>query len=401
MRTVAEYPAHLPAVSGDRKRLVALGACLLQQAAQLADRGEIKVRARLLTADEATVGGELPTSLTDGGPWVLLTVVFNTLEEKQGSVRALFDSEADEGDWITPECGSTLLSFGDRFWLTLPESELCQFNLALPIWAAYDVGADVSSLRQAVQSRLTEETGERQSLLLMVEDDELRETLGQDLEGAGYEVVAVASGEEVLSVARREQPALVLLDLVARAPTAFEVAGILKHDRRTRNLPVLFLTSIDDPQGGTSLGTVSFLPRQSDTGAVISAVNAVLTSGLTPLSRVLVVEQDDRMRDHMVMTIQAQGYRVSEASRPEEAMALAERATPDVALVNARLAQERDYWLLRGLRNTARQAEIYVMADVLDEAEAEQALRRGASGYSETGQLPNLLDQMRKRQQGG
>jgi DNA-binding NarL/FixJ family response regulator len=115
---------------------------------------------------------------------------------------------------------------------------------------------------------------------------------------------------------------------------------------------------------------------------------------------VLVVEQDERMRDHMVMTIQAKGYRVSEASSPEEAMALAERATPDVALVNAKLAQDRDYWLLRGLRNTARQAEIYVMADVLDEAEAKAALRRGASGYSETGQLPDLLEKMRRRQQG-
>ncbi len=398
---VAEYPAHLPAVSGERERLIALGACLLQQAGRLAEGGEIKVRAQLLTADGAAGGEHLPASLSEGGPWVLLSVGFEASTEKEDEIRSLFAVGEKQGRWITPGCGSMLDAFGDLFWLTRLDQGTYRFNLVLPIWAAYEVRGDVSNLRQAVRSRLREGGEERQALLLMVEEDELRETLAGDLEDAGYEVVPVASGGEVLAAARQEEPDLVLLDLLARAPTAFEVAGILKHDRRTRNLPVLFLTSVDDPHGGTSVGTVSFLPRQSDTGAVISAVNAVLTAGLTPLSRVLVVEQDDHMRDHMVMTIQAQGYRVSEASRAEEAMALAERATPDVALVNAQLAQERDYWLLRGLRNTARSAEIYVMADVLDKEEARRAMKRGASGFSETGELPNLLDRMRKRNQGG
>ncbi|MGA9532814.1 MAG: response regulator, partial [Anaerolineales bacterium] len=301
-------------------------------------------------------------------------------------------------DWINPECGSQLELYADRFWTT-SDNDRARFHLALPIWAAYEVSSGTSSVREAVQSRLPNPEQAGNSLLLLVDDDDIRAELSRDLEQAGYRVLPAGSGEEVLALARNEQPALILLDLIARRPTAFEVAGLLKHDRRTRNLPVLFLTSLEDAQGATDMGTVGFLPRQPDTGAVISAINAVLTSGLKPLSRVLVVEQDDHLRDYMVMTIQSQGYRVSEASGPEEAMALAERATPEVALVNAKLAQERDYWLLRGLRNTARQAEIYVMADVLDEDEAKAVLRRGASGYSETGQLPNLLDRMRRRQE--
>lgn len=397
--TVAEYPAHLPAVSGEKRKLVAVSACLLEQASHLSETAEVRVRADLLASDQfqaSEAEGALPEVLANGGPWVLLRVSFNAPSLESSSVITLVEGTGPEDGWLTPECRPLLKEFGEHFWLNQDGSAYV-FHLAFPIWAAYDVSTNVASLRQAVETRLAGQTGE-QKLLLMVEDEELRTLLEQDFMQAGYQVVAVASGEAVLPAARHEQPNLVLLDLLARAPTAFEVAGLLKHDRHTRNLPVLFLTSIDDPQGGTSMGTVSFLPRQADTGAVISAVNAVLTSGLTPSSRVLVVEHDERMRDHMVMTIQAQGYRVSEASTPEEAMALAERAVPDVALVNAGLAQERDYWLLRGLRNTARQAEIYVMADVMNEAEAQAALRRGASGYSETGQLPDLLERMRRRQ---
>lgn len=405
--TVAEYPAHLPAITGDRTHLVTIAACLLQQAGHFTDRGEVKVRAELLTAADVRfdnkdgIGDQAPEELQEGGPWVLLSVAFRVADsEADEQVELLFKDHAEDSGWIVPECGQLLAQHGERFWLSHGNQSDLRFNLALPIWAAFGVSTDVSSLRRAVESQLGGETDETRSLLLLVEDEDVRTVLSEDLEQAGYQVVTASGGAEVLTLARQESPHLVLLDLLARSPTAFEVAGLLKHDRRTRDLPVLFLTSVDDPQGGLSMGTVGFLPRQTDTGAVISAVNAVLTAGLKPLSRVLVVEQDDRLRDQMVITIQSQGYRVSEATRPEEAMALAERATPDVALVNAQLAQERDYWLLRGLRNTARQAEIYVMADVMDKEQAQAALRRGASGYSETGQLPDLLARMRERNQG-
>lgn len=393
--TVAEYPAHLPAVSGDYTHLVQVAACLLQQAGSLSDSGEISVRASLLTMtgeEPSHLVGEPPASLREGGPWVLLSVGFQVDDDKADQL----DSLRGLTTWETSDCQEKLAAFGDHFWLTDLENAIHRFDLALPVWGAYEIDTATSSLRQAVETRLGGEARET-TLLLLVENDELRAHLSTDLESAGYHVIQVATGGEVMPLAREEEPDLVLLDLVARAPTAFEVAGILKHDRRTRNLPVLFLTSVDDPSGELSMGTVGFLPRQSDTGAIISAINAVLTSGLSPMSRVLVVENDDRLRDHMVMTIQGQGYRVSEARTPEEAMALAERATPDVALINARLAQERDYWLLRGLRTAASEAEIYVMADVLDEEEARLAMRRGASGYSETGQLPDLLERMRKR----
>ncbi len=193
------------------------------------------------------------------------------------------------------------------------------------MWAANESVTDVSSLRQAVQTRLAEGGDAIKTLLVMVEDPELRVILAQDLEAQEYHVVMAESGEEVLSLARKVQPDMVLLDLMSRVPTAFEVAGILKYDRRTRNTPVLFLTSVDDPKGGVSMGAVSFLARHEDTGALVSAIQAVLTSGLEPLGRVLIVESDDHLRERMVMTIQGEKYRVSEARTAVEAMALAER----------------------------------------------------------------------------
>jgi CheY-like chemotaxis protein len=132
----------------------------------------------------------------------------------------------------------------------------------------------------------------------------------------------------------------------------------------------------------------------------MAAINALLTSGLSPSARVLVVDPDDAARERMILTIQAQGYRVAEARSAEEALALAERVSPGLALINAPLAQARDYWLLRQLRQLSAGMDILVLADALSEAEGREAISRGASGYGETGELPDLLDQVRSRPAG-
>lgn len=397
---VAEFPAHFPAVSADQDALIDALACLLARAGQLTSHNEVKVRAELLAAGERPktldiIAGD-PGALAAGGPWAIVRV--SLADDGKGADDLLADAQrpSAERPWFKPTCPDLLDEFSENYWLESDRRTETRMVLALPLWAAYAVGTDITSLHEAVASRLPDRGGEPGTLLLMVEDPDLRTVLVSDLEAAGYQVVAAESGEAVLSLAREVQPDVVLLDLLSRAPTAFEVAGILKYDRRTRNTPVLFLTSADDPKGGVSMGAVSYLVRHADTGSLVMAINAILTSGLEPLGRVLVVEQDDRLRERMVMMIQSQGYRVSEARSGVEALALAERVPPAIAMVNAQLAQERDYWLLRGLRQVSSGARIYVLADVLSEEEGRQVLRRGASGYSETGKLPDLLNRVRQ-----
>jgi DNA-binding response OmpR family regulator len=256
---------------------------------------------------------------------------------------------------------------------------------------------DMTSLRRTVESRLPGGMTPPRTLLLVVDNPGLGDLLSRDLLAAGYGVMLSGNGSDGLTVARQTRPDLILLDLMARQPAAFDVAMLLKQDRRTRNIPVLFLTLVGDPKGEVSVRAVNFLVRPSGTGALVAAINALLTSGVSPSARVLVVEQDAAVRDMMVMMIQDQGYRVTEAAAAEEALALAERVGLGLILVNASLAKERDFWLLRRLRQVSADAGIFVLADGLSEADGRAAISRGASGYSDTGKLPDLLNQVRDR----
>ncbi len=84
------------------------------------------------------------------------------------------------------------------------------------------------------------------STILMIEDDpDLRQLTGLRLEREGYRVLTAAEGTEGLSLAQSKQPDVILLDIMMPAMDGREVLRRLKADPRTRDIPVVLLTIID------------------------------------------------------------------------------------------------------------------------------------------------------------
>jgi len=83
--------------------------------------------------------------------------------------------------------------------------------------------------------------------VLIAEDDAItRLTVRRVLEGEGYQCAEAADGEEALQIARHGPPRLVLLDVMMPVLDGFRVAQQLRSERRTRDVPILFLTARND-----------------------------------------------------------------------------------------------------------------------------------------------------------
>lgn len=401
---IAEFPAHLPAVQGERAGVaVAIGA-MIRALSAFTDTGEVRVRANLLSMGEtpammSQVAGT-PRGLAAGGPWAVISVEAPQGRMPPATIEALMAGKAVRAAGVEPvsldPVQAAARQWSGETWLESQPGGGARMSLALPLRAGGG-SADWSSVRQWVEAHLQDADLKSKTILLMVEDAARRGPLIEELQTAGYRVIPAGSGAEVLPLSHEQTPDLVLLDLQAREPSAFEIAMVLKQDPHTRGVPLLFLSSIETPQRGVSWGAVDFVVRSAGTGALLSTIQAVLTAGLNPSSRVLVAEPSDPAREAVIGMIQAHGYRVTEARSSEEALVLAERVSPALILVNARLAGERDYWLLRNLRRLLAQTEIIVLAEALTEAEGQAAVRRGASSFSQTGKLSDVLDQVRRR----
>jgi diguanylate cyclase (GGDEF)-like protein len=83
--------------------------------------------------------------------------------------------------------------------------------------------------------------------ILIVDDtpDNLR-FLSQTLSDRGYKVRSVIDGQMALTVARAARPDLILLDIKMPDLDGYEVCRLLKADERTRDIPVIFLSALDE-----------------------------------------------------------------------------------------------------------------------------------------------------------
>ena len=83
--------------------------------------------------------------------------------------------------------------------------------------------------------------------ILIVDDEPMNvDLLEQELSAAGYRTRAAASGEEGIEIASKEQPDLILLDVMMGGIDGYEACRRLKAGELTRALPVIFLTALTD-----------------------------------------------------------------------------------------------------------------------------------------------------------
>jgi diguanylate cyclase (GGDEF)-like protein len=83
--------------------------------------------------------------------------------------------------------------------------------------------------------------------ILVVDDMRLyRRIAREQLEREGYRVTEAASGEEALDLVRKDPPHLVLLDMFMPGIDGVETCRRLRHEHRTRDVPIIFLSAQDD-----------------------------------------------------------------------------------------------------------------------------------------------------------
>lgn len=105
-------------------------------------------------------------------------------------------------------------------------------------------------------------------VLLVVEDDvDVAEMLSAYFHIQGYLVLIAYGGEEALAVCRSERPDVIILDIRLPDIDGYEVARRLRNNRRSSDIPILFLTdkrSRADRLQGMELGADDYITKPFD-----------------------------------------------------------------------------------------------------------------------------------------
>jgi twitching motility two-component system response regulator PilH len=80
------------------------------------------------------------------------------------------------------------------------------------------------------------------SVLVVDDSPTIRAVLAKMLIQDGYSVLRAEDGEQAMELARNEQPALIFLDIVLPGKNGFMVLRALRHDERTRDIPIIMIS---------------------------------------------------------------------------------------------------------------------------------------------------------------
>jgi len=271
-----ELTDQLPIISGDKDRLVQVIINLISNAVKFTDQGDITIRA--VYKNETIV-----IAVQDAGIGI-----------SKEDLPKVFDKFKQVGDTLTdkpkgtglglPICREIVEHHGGKIWV---ESELgtgSTFIFSLPV-NTEKAEAEIfrKTERNTFQPPVEELNGSttfihNEKTILVVDDEPtIRSLLRQEITEAGYQIKEAVNGKEALKSIRKQQPDLVVLDVMMPEMNGFDVAAILKNDPKTQHMPIIVVSIVDDKQRINRLGIDRYLTKPIDTKLLLNEIGTLLS----------------------------------------------------------------------------------------------------------------------------
>ncbi len=116
---------------------------------------------------------------------------------------------------------------------------------------------------------------QKRSNILVVDDAEVNIEILIEFLGGEYDVVTATDGPQALDITATAPPDIILLDVVMPGMDGFEVCRRLKSDEKTADIPIIFITALEEVAAetrGLALGAIDFITKPFNPGVVRARV---------------------------------------------------------------------------------------------------------------------------------
>jgi two-component system alkaline phosphatase synthesis response regulator PhoP len=119
----------------------------------------------------------------------------------------------------------------------------------------------------------------REKILVVEDEEEIRELVGYNLVKQGYQAILAGSAEDGLKKIRTDAPDLIVLDLMLPGMDGLEVCRSLKREVATQSIPIVMLTAKgeeSDIVAGLELGADDYLTKPFSPRVLLARIRAIL-----------------------------------------------------------------------------------------------------------------------------
>ena len=191
---------------------------------------------------------------------------------------------------------------GSLFQLYLPEQYEGGAEAELP--PAVVSAAAVPD--RAMEPAAPPAAGEPPAILVVEDDETFARVLAAMAQKRGFRALLAHDAATGLALAR-QMPAAILLDIHLPDQDGWSVLQRLKADAATRHIPVHVVSGVDDSARGFQLGAVGYLVKPVTKEALNQALDLVQKMAARPPRRVLLVGDDEALRQAFAEQLGAAG----------------------------------------------------------------------------------------------
>jgi signal transduction histidine kinase/DNA-binding response OmpR family regulator len=337
---VFEDPADLPPLYTDETKVSQILRNFISNALKYTERGEVRVAANFRREAH-----EMQFIVSDTGigiPAEDLPRIFDEFVQIENPLQ-----RRTKGTGLGLPLSRRLAELlGGRITVESTLGQGSTFTLALPLL-----------LRPRTQLDAPTETPPGHTPILIVEDsDEDILIYHRLLAGSPFQILHASSMDEALHILRNVTPGAIVLDVRLHGQDAWELLARLKREAATADVPVIVASTADHRRKAFSLGADDFGLKPIDRTWLLRTLQTLVRTD-APL-RALVIDDEEAFRFIMTEMLRGSLFESAQASRGEEALALAREFRPDIVLLDLQLPDISGYEVSRRLREDAATAHV-------------------------------------------
>ena len=111
----------------------------------------------------------------------------------------------------------------------------------------------------------------RKNSILIVDDERSNISMLRNILHSEYTIYASSDGQDAIETAEEFLPDVILLDIIMPDMDGYEVISALKRSEKTQNIPVIFITGLDNAEAetkGLALGAVDYMSKPFNSAIV-------------------------------------------------------------------------------------------------------------------------------------
>jgi DNA-binding response OmpR family regulator len=198
-------------------------------------------------------------------------------------------------------------------------------------------------------------------LVLTIDDEvEAQEIVKTYLKTEGYEVIQAYNAMEAMELAKKYHPFAITLDIVMPGKDGWDILHELKKDPKTKSIPVICISILDNREMGISLGAIEYMVKPINKDQLMEELQRLEEQ--FRIYDILIVDDEPQAIELLAQYLTAEKrYIVRKAYGGKDGLSRVKEGRPDLIILDLMMPEVDGFEVIRNLKKSEETKDIPII----------------------------------------